>query len=261
MTMSGQMKPISQSDGSSKAKLVCSNYMPIQKFNKSLPSFVPFLASNQPPRISLSTHWGHTEDKSNDTTLCRLYHSYLLLVLNIAPSQPELKPPFIFYVYLSKVQLQQLIYLNTSIQELTENNQLDTVQMSPMDSLLAGQNLTNDTLPKSWGHRDSTYVSYSLIHVLTQMQCGKLKGAFGLLFYQLCAHTTNALSQKIAGGMNIFLHLRIFINFVFLPLLPSGQAQLGPLVKYKIEAVHGTKPTLCCWRLRLIGLIHFSDWK
>ena len=27
-------------------------------------------------------------------------------------------------------------------------------------------NLTNDTLPKSWGHRDSTYVGYILIHVL-----------------------------------------------------------------------------------------------
>jgi len=56
--------------------------------------------------------------------------------------------------------------LNTSIYELTENKQFDTLWMLPMDSWLAGPNLTNDTLPKSWGPRDSTYEGYSLIHVL-----------------------------------------------------------------------------------------------
>ena len=39
--------------------------------------------------------------------------------------------------------------LNTSIKELTENTEFDTLRMSPVFSKLAGLKLTNGTLPKS----------------------------------------------------------------------------------------------------------------
>ena len=45
------------------------------------------------------------------------------------------------------------------------NTELDTLCLFPMDSKLAGSNVTNDPLPKRWVPWDGLYVVSSLIQV------------------------------------------------------------------------------------------------
>ena len=89
--------------------------------------------------------------------------------------------------------------------------------MSPVFSILAGLKLTNGTLPKSEGPRDSTYIGYSLIYVLIAVVWQKKMG-FLVAVLNNFAHTLCGLAENCTS-LEYFLHVKRIVHFVLFPLL------------------------------------------